>query len=133
FYHFDFYGLGNVESTALDASLVNLAVDLLVMVAVLQSRAEFFSQKSEYFCLGCAGAASGLCIEPAEASGQKRSFFMKKFLALPLSIFSIALFVGLILQHEWHLAKSESIFVELAPVDPRSILQGDYMALNYQL
>ena len=58
---------------------------------------------------------------------------MKKFLALHLSIFSIALFVGLIVQHEWHLAKSESIFVELAPVDPRSILQGDYMALNYQL
>ncbi|WP_216933843.1 MULTISPECIES: GDYXXLXY domain-containing protein [unclassified Acinetobacter] len=58
---------------------------------------------------------------------------MKKFLALHLSIFSIALFMGLILQHEWYLAKSKSIFVELAPVDPRSILQGDYMVLNYQL
>ena len=58
---------------------------------------------------------------------------MKKFMALHLSIFSIALFVGLIVQHEWHLAKSDSIFVELAPVDPRSILQGDYMALNYDL
>lgn len=58
---------------------------------------------------------------------------MKKFLALHLSIFSIVLCVGLILQHEWHLAKSKSIFVELAPVDPRSILQGDYMALNYHL
>ncbi|MFZ0023790.1 GDYXXLXY domain-containing protein [Acinetobacter sp.] len=58
---------------------------------------------------------------------------MKKFMALHLSIFSIALFVGLIVQHEWNLVKSESIFVELAPVDPRSILQGDYMALNYQL
>lgn len=58
---------------------------------------------------------------------------MKKFMALHLSIFSIALFVGLIVQHEWHLAKSESIFVELAPVDPRSILQGDYMVLNYDL
>ncbi len=30
---------------------------------------------------------------------------MKKFMALHLSIFSIALFGGLIIQHEWHLAK----------------------------
>ncbi len=58
---------------------------------------------------------------------------MKKFWVLHLSIFSIALFVGLIIQHEWHLRNSQSIFVKLAPVDPRSILQGDYMALNYQL
>ncbi|WP_455595713.1 GDYXXLXY domain-containing protein, partial [Acinetobacter pecorum] len=58
---------------------------------------------------------------------------MKKFLPLHLAIFSIALFCGLILQHEWHLRHSQSIYVELAPVDPRSILQGDYMALNYNL
>ncbi|ATO19812.1 GDYXXLXY protein [Acinetobacter sp. LoGeW2-3] len=58
---------------------------------------------------------------------------MKKFLPLHLAIFSIALFCGLVLQHEWHLRNSQSIYVELAPVDPRSILQGDYMALNYEL
>lgn len=58
---------------------------------------------------------------------------MKKFLPLILAGFSILLFVGLILKHEHHLANSQSIFVELAPVDPRSILQGDYMALNYEL
>lgn len=27
----------------------------------------------------------------------------------------------------------ESIFLELAPVDPRSLMQGDYMALRFQL
>ena len=58
---------------------------------------------------------------------------MKKFLPLHLAIFSIALFCGLIAKHEWHLRDSQSIYVELAPVDPRSILQGDYMALNYDL
>ena len=36
---------------------------------------------------------------------------MKKFMALHLSIFSIALFTGLIIQHEWHLEKSDSIFI----------------------
>lgn len=58
---------------------------------------------------------------------------MKKFLPLHLAIFSIALFCGLIAKHERHLRDSQSIFVELAPADPRSILQGDYMALNYDL
>lgn len=57
----------------------------------------------------------------------------EKFLPLHLAIFSIALFCGLIAQHEWHLRDSQSIYVELAPADPRSILQGDYMALNYDL
>ena len=27
----------------------------------------------------------------------------------------------------------ERIFLELAPVDPRSLMQGDYMALNYEI
>lgn len=58
---------------------------------------------------------------------------MKKFLPLHLAIFSIALFCGLVVQHEWHLRDGQSIYVELAPVDPRSILQGDYMMLNYDL
>lgn len=58
---------------------------------------------------------------------------MKKLFPLILAGLSILIFVGLILKHENHLANSRSIFVELAPVDPRSILQGDYMALNYEL
>lgn len=36
-------------------------------------------------------------------------------------------------KNEWHLHHSKSIFIELKPVDPRSILQGDYMALAYEL
>ncbi len=58
---------------------------------------------------------------------------MKKLFPLILAGFSILIFMGLILKHENHLANSQSIFVELAPVDPRSILQGDYMRLNYEL
>lgn len=40
---------------------------------------------------------------------------------------------GSIWQKERHLAEGEVIFLELAPVDPRSLMQGDYMALNYVL
>ena len=58
---------------------------------------------------------------------------MKRLFPLILAGFSILIFVGLILKHENHLANSQSIFVELAPIDPRSILQGDYMILNYEL
>lgn len=34
-------------------------------------------------------------------------------------------------QHEATLAHGEVVLLELAPVDPRSLLQGDYMALRF--
>ena len=34
---------------------------------------------------------------------------------------------------ERHLAEGEVVFLELAPVDPRSLMQGDYMALRFGL
>lgn len=58
---------------------------------------------------------------------------MKKYFSLILAIATTLFFVGLIAKNEWHLAHSKSIFIELKPVDPRSILQGDYMALAYEL
>lgn len=36
-------------------------------------------------------------------------------------------------QKEDLLAHGRPVYVELAPVDPRSLMQGDYMALNYRL
>lgn len=38
-----------------------------------------------------------------------------------------------IYQQEQLLANGEIILFELAPVDPRSLMQGDYMALNYDI
>jgi uncharacterized membrane-anchored protein len=40
---------------------------------------------------------------------------------------------GAIWQKERHLAEGEIVYLELAPVDPRSLMQGDYMALNFAL
>lgn len=34
---------------------------------------------------------------------------------------------------EHHLATGDLVYLELAPVDPRSLMQGDYMALNFAL
>jgi uncharacterized membrane-anchored protein len=38
-----------------------------------------------------------------------------------------------IFQKETLIASGEPIFLELAPVDPRSLIQGDYMALQYAI
>ena len=40
---------------------------------------------------------------------------------------------GLIWQKERHLSEGEIVYLELAPVDPRSLIQGDYMALDFAL
>lgn len=55
------------------------------------------------------------------------------FLPLLLSIGSILFFWFSIQQHQRHLNQGESIYVQLAPADPRSLIQGDYMVLAYQL
>jgi len=36
-------------------------------------------------------------------------------------------------QKERLIAQGEPVFVELAPVDPRSLMQGDFMRLNFRL
>lgn len=38
-----------------------------------------------------------------------------------------------IVRNELHISSGKPVFIALAPVDPRSIMQGDYMALNFQL
>ena len=38
-----------------------------------------------------------------------------------------------IIKYENHLARGETVLLELAPVDPRGFMQGDYMALSYAL
>jgi uncharacterized membrane-anchored protein len=51
-------------------------------------------------------------------------------------ITALLILVGInykIYQQEHLLANGEIILFELAPVDPRSLMQGDYMALNYDI
>lgn len=40
---------------------------------------------------------------------------------------------GLVLHKEWILHTGRPLLLELAPVDPRSMMQGDYMRLNYRV
>lgn len=40
---------------------------------------------------------------------------------------------GMIFGKERQLARGRVVYLELAPVDPRSLMQGDYMALRFRL
>jgi len=54
-----------------------------------------------------------------------------------LAIFGLLLSLGLvnwsIMLKERHLAEGDIVYLQLAPVDPRSLMQGDYMALRFQM
>lgn len=42
-------------------------------------------------------------------------------------------FYTMVAQKESLLRGGQTVYLALAPVDPRSLMQGDYMALNYQI
>ncbi|MCH7345703.1 GDYXXLXY domain-containing protein [Pelomonas sp. CA6] len=52
---------------------------------------------------------------------------------LATALLSLLLVNGLIWQKEHLIASGRPVYVKLAPVDPRSLIQGDYMRLNYEL
>ncbi|WP_299104911.1 GDYXXLXY domain-containing protein [uncultured Tenacibaculum sp.] len=61
---------------------------------------------------------------------------MKKYKLVIILINLIILLVffnNSILQKEELLADGQLVLLELAPVDPRSLMQGDYMRLNYDI
>lgn len=61
---------------------------------------------------------------------------MKKYKAPLIALNLVALvvfFIYSVLHKEHTLASGRLIFLELAPVDPRSLMQGDYMRLRYRL
>lgn len=60
--------------------------------------------------------------------GSKRNIFILLNLVLLLGFFNWSVW-----QKEETLAKGRLILLELAPVDPRSLMQGDYMRLSYAI
>lgn len=56
---------------------------------------------------------------------------MTKAIAVIALIFILALVNYSIFQKEQHLAEGRIVYLQLAPVDPRSLMQGDYMALHF--
>jgi uncharacterized membrane-anchored protein len=44
----------------------------------------------------------------------------------------LVFFIASVVQKEILLRKGKTVYLALAPVDPRSLMQGDYMVLNYE-
>ncbi len=58
---------------------------------------------------------------------------MRKLVVLLTGIAVLALVNYFIYEKEQLLASGRVVFLELVPVDPRSLMQGDYMALRFRL
>jgi uncharacterized membrane-anchored protein len=58
---------------------------------------------------------------------------MRRALAVLWAVLALAAVNVSIADKERLLASGTVVYLELAPVDPRSLMQGDYMALNYAL
>lgn len=58
---------------------------------------------------------------------------MKKKILLASALLVFAAFNYSIYQKEQIKAKGETVLLELAPADPRSLMQGDYMQLRYAI
>jgi len=57
---------------------------------------------------------------------------MRKAIAIGAGLLFIALANWTVFQRERQLAEGRVVLLELAPVDPRSLMQGDYMALRFK-
>ncbi len=60
-------------------------------------------------------------------------FTMRRGIALLTGLVILGLINWSIYEKENHLKQGEVVFLELAPVDPRSLMQGDYMALSFEV
>lgn len=66
-----------------------------------------------------------------------KHWLQKPAVTIVVSLLGLALVLGVmtmnIIKYEKHLAHGDTVLLELAPVDPRGFMQGDYMALSYAL
>jgi uncharacterized membrane-anchored protein len=83
---------------------------------------------------GSAGTATaGAATNATAAPGSARLQRWAPWLAVLTAACTLAVANIGIAQKERTIAQGRKVFVELAPVDPRSLMQGDYMQLNFRL
>ena len=58
---------------------------------------------------------------------------MRKWIVAAGLVMVLAVLNGMVWQKEKTLREGTTVLLKLAPVDPRSLMQGDYMALNYEI
>ncbi|GGI90929.1 GDYXXLXY domain-containing protein [Shewanella gelidii] len=58
---------------------------------------------------------------------------MNRIIAIIALIFALGAINFSIMTRENHIRDGELVLIKLAPVDPRSLMQGDYMALRFEM
>lgn len=58
---------------------------------------------------------------------------MRRVIALLTLLVILVLVNWSIIQKERHISDGKIVYIKLAPVDPRSLMQGDYMALRFEI
>lgn len=126
----------------LEWSLLHKSLGLLAAAAVLAASAALWRRSAAVQADGTpdgpgpgaaadnpadAAAGPGPAAAPARASFRRR--LAPLFAALPALLIAN---LG-IQRYEALIAEGRPVFVELAPVDPRSLMQGDYMRLAFRL
>lgn len=70
-------------------------------------------------------------LQPVPAIGPHSDSRWKRGLLAGAGLLALVIVNAAIWQKEALIRTGQPVFVELAPVDPRSLMQGDYMVLNY--
>lgn len=63
----------------------------------------------------------------------RKELQMRRVVAIMMMIVALVIINLSILGKEKHLKEGQVVYLKLAPVDPRSLMQGDYMALRFEL
>jgi uncharacterized membrane-anchored protein len=58
---------------------------------------------------------------------------VRTIIAAVCTLLVLAVLSGMVVQKERLLSRGQRVYFKLAPRDPRSLMQGDYMALRYEL
>ncbi|WP_373820267.1 GDYXXLXY domain-containing protein [Glaesserella sp.] len=106
----------------------SLAIPLLYKSFLLLSCGLLFGMLAIYLYRQHRDPQSNVNIVPKGGYRKRAPLFVLSSLVCSLGLANYS-----IVENEQILTKGEPIILELAPFDPRSIMQGDYMWLNYQL
>ena len=119
------YGYGHHDRILAVFGVVILSVFLFSLVL---RHGAFIEPKG---CSTCWERLGSLDCKVRFLSGKGISMRVKVTLFLGLAVLAVLNYQ--IYRKESLIKSSEEIFLELAPVDPRSLMQGDYMALEYKI
>lgn len=64
-------------------------------------------------------------------------WWQKRMVTISVALFGLVIILAImtmnVAKYETHLTAGDTVLLELAPVDPRGFMQGDYMTLSYAL